>query len=102
MKFKVWCASKRVCPLPPSLSSVLNFMVDLSCSAASQVKTFVAVLAVINNLNGWKSPYSFDAIKRLTKAIEKRRPKNKKRTLFFRSRSFFITSKRCPREANIG
>ena len=81
-KFEVWCESKGVSSLPPSLNSVLSFMFDLSLSAASQVKTFIAVLAVIHNLNGWKSPYSFDAIKRLSKAIEKKRPKNKKVNAF--------------------
>jgi site-specific recombinase XerD len=51
---------------------------QLTRTAPSQVKTFIAVLSIIHNLNGWKSPYKFESIKRTIKAIEKSRKKRDK------------------------
>jgi len=77
-KFAIFAKINKFNIYPPDLFSIMSFMISLSKTAPSSVKTFIAVLSVINNLNGWVSPYKFDAIKRLIKAIEKKRKRRKK------------------------
>jgi len=79
-KFTIFAKINKFNIYPPDLFSIMSFMISLSKTAPSSVKTFIAVLSVINNLNGWVSPYKFDAIKRLIKAIEKKEKKKKEST----------------------
>jgi site-specific recombinase XerD len=81
-KFEIWAKHKNISPLPPDRNYVIHFMLDLSTTAPSQVKSFVAILGVISKLNNWRSPYKDEVIVRISRSIERTRKKREKTAPF--------------------
>ena len=77
-KFVLFAEMEDLEIYPAEDSTILKFMMSLSKTAPSSVKTFVTVYSILCSFNNWINPRLNEAIKRLEKAIEKRRKKRKK------------------------
>lgn len=82
-KYESWSYYKCIkTVLPPIRMNIIEFALDLSSTAPSQIKTFIAILGILAKVNGWKSPYKDEVLMRVFKSIERNRVKREKTAPF--------------------